>query len=119
MESGKVTSIIGPNGAGKTTVLNMICGFYRPDRLGTARQTELAGEPAFRVARAGIARTFQTPQLFERMSVLENLLVGCSAASSARPLSALASSPTCAQAQTARALLNYVGYTGSLRAARR
>ena len=60
-----VTSVIGPNGAGKTTVLNMIGGFYRPDtgsiRLG---DSELAGAPAWRVARAGIARTYQTTKLF-------------------------------------------------------
>src|SRR5206468_7194948 len=73
METGQVTSIIGPNGAGKTTLLNLICGFYRPSA-GTVRlgPIELGGRPAFRVARAGVARTFQTPQLFEQMSVLEN-----------------------------------------------
>ena len=64
-EPGRITSVIGPNGAGKTTVLNMIGGFYRPDsgsvRLGDA---ELAGAPAWRIARAGIARTYQTTQLF-------------------------------------------------------
>ena len=62
---GRITSVIGPNGAGKTTVLNMIGGFYRPQsgeiRLGA---TDLAGAPAWRVARAGIARTYQTTQLF-------------------------------------------------------
>ena len=73
---GKVTSVIGPNGAGKTTVLNMIGGFYRPDsgsiRLG---DTELAGAPAWRVARAGIARTYQTTKLFGTMSVIDNVLI--------------------------------------------
>ena len=68
---GKVTSVIGPNGAGKTTVLNMIGGFYRPDsgsiRLG---ERELARRsPAWKVARAGIARTYQTTKLFATMSV--------------------------------------------------
>ena len=73
---GRITSVIGPNGAGKTTVLNMIGGFYRPDagsiRLGDA---QLAGAPAWRIARAGIARTYQTTQLFGEMSVLDNVLV--------------------------------------------
>ena len=68
--------MIGPNGAGKTTVLNMIGGFYRPDtgsvRLG---DQELAGAPAWRVARAGIARTYQTTQLFGSMSVIDNVLI--------------------------------------------
>ena len=75
-EPGRITSVIGPNGAGKTTVLNMIGGFYRPDagsiRLG---DRELAGAPAWRIARAGIARTYQTTQLFGTMSVLDNVLV--------------------------------------------
>ena len=114
-ESGHVTSIIGPNGAGKTTVLNIVCGFYKPQsgavRLG---DQELGGEPAYRVARAGLARTFQTPQLFERMTVLENLLVAMQRGVLGSPLSEVASSPTGAQAQTARALLNYVGYHGSV-----
>ena len=115
MQSGQVTSIIGPNGAGKTTVLNMICGFYRPQtgsiRVGDA---ELAGEPAHAVARAGLARTFQTPQLFERMSVLENLLVAMQRGRLGSPLSDAASATSGAQAQTARALLDYVGYHGSV-----
>ncbi|HEX6137919.1 MAG TPA: branched-chain amino acid ABC transporter ATP-binding protein/permease [Casimicrobiaceae bacterium] len=115
VESGKVTSIIGPNGAGKTTVLNLICGFYKPQsgsiRLGGQ---DLGGASAHRVARAGLARTFQTPQLFERMSVLENLLVAMQRGALGSPWSDLASAPAGAQAQTARAVLNYVGYHGSL-----
>jgi branched-chain amino acid transport system ATP-binding protein len=75
-ESGKITSVIGPNGAGKTTVLNMIGGFYRPDagsiRLG---KEDIAGQPAWKVARAGIARTYQTTKLFETMDVLDNILI--------------------------------------------
>jgi ABC-type branched-subunit amino acid transport system ATPase component/ABC-type branched-subunit amino acid transport system permease subunit len=75
-EPGKVTSLIGPNGAGKTTVLNMLSGFYRPDagviRIG---DTQVQGSAAFRVARAGIARTYQTTQLFGSMSVAENLAI--------------------------------------------
>jgi ABC-type branched-subunit amino acid transport system ATPase component/ABC-type branched-subunit amino acid transport system permease subunit len=73
---GEVTSLIGPNGAGKTTVLNMLGGFYRPDA-GTIRagDVQLQGLPAWRVARAGIARTYQTTQLFGSMSVAENLAI--------------------------------------------
>jgi ABC-type branched-subunit amino acid transport system permease subunit/ABC-type branched-subunit amino acid transport system ATPase component len=114
MESGQVTSIIGPNGAGKTTVLNMICGFYRP-QTGSVRlgRQELAGHPTHAIARAGIARTFQTPQLFDRMTVLENILVAMQRGELGSPLSDAASSGTGAQAQTARALLDYVGYRGS------
>ena len=74
--SGKVTSLIGPNGAGKTTLLNMLSGFYRPDAGSIAiGGREIAGEPAWRIARAGIARTYQTTQLFGSMSVAENLAI--------------------------------------------
>ncbi len=72
---GQVTSIIGPNGAGKSTVLNMVGGFYAPDRGSIRLDGELAGLAAWKVARAGIARTYQTTQLFGEMTVLENLLV--------------------------------------------
>jgi branched-chain amino acid transport system ATP-binding protein len=69
-----VTSLIGPNGAGKTTVLNMLSGFYRP-AAGSIRigEREVAGLPAWRIARAGVARTYQTSQLFGSMTVAENL----------------------------------------------
>jgi branched-chain amino acid transport system ATP-binding protein len=75
-EPGRITSIIGPNGAGKSTVLNLACGFYRPDR-GSIRLAgrEIAGLTSHRVARAGIARTYQTTQLFGDMSVIDNVLV--------------------------------------------
>jgi ABC-type branched-subunit amino acid transport system ATPase component/ABC-type branched-subunit amino acid transport system permease subunit len=75
--AGTVHSLIGPNGAGKTTLVNLVSGFDAPDG-GTI---ELFGEriaaraPAA-IARRGIARTFQTPQLFEDLSVLDNVLVG-------------------------------------------
>ena len=75
-EPGRITSLIGPNGAGKSTVLNLACGFYAPDR-GAVRlaKRDIAGLPSHRIARAGIARTFQTTQLFAHMSVIDNVLV--------------------------------------------
>lgn len=74
---GALISIIGPNGAGKTTLFNCICGLYRPDR-GTIRFNgrDLAGLRPDRVTRLGIARTFQNIELFGRMTVLENVLLG-------------------------------------------
>jgi ABC-type branched-subunit amino acid transport system ATPase component len=73
---GEITSIIGPNGAGKTTALNLICGFYRPDS-GAIRIAgrDIAASSSHAVARAGIARTYQTTQLFEHMPVLDNVVV--------------------------------------------
>ena len=110
--SGRITSVIGPNGAGKTTVLNMIGGFYRPDagsiRLG---DTELAGAPAWRIARAGIARTYQTTQLFGAMSVLDNLIVAARRGRLGNPLGRAA---TIRDRGNAEALLSFVGYRGAL-----
>ena len=86
-EPGRITALIGPNGAGKTTVLNMIGGFYQPDagsiRLG---DTELAGAAPPRVARAGIARTYQTTQLFGSLSVIDNVLLGPAARPPGEPV---------------------------------
>jgi len=76
-QSGRVTSVIGPNGAGKTTLLNLISGFQHPDS-GTVRvgSREITGQPAHDVARAGLARTFQTAQPFGNLSVLDNVRLG-------------------------------------------
>ncbi|MGI9302148.1 MAG: branched-chain amino acid ABC transporter ATP-binding protein/permease [Gammaproteobacteria bacterium] len=73
---GEITSIIGPNGAGKTTALNLIGGFYSPDR-GAVRlgDRDVANRPSHVIARAGIARTYQTTQLFEHMSVRDNVMI--------------------------------------------
>ncbi len=79
--SGEITAIIGPNGAGKTTVFNCLTGFYKPTvgRLSLNRDGHdflLERMEGFDIARhAGVARTFQNIRLFQRMSVLENLLV--------------------------------------------
>ena len=105
--AGEVTSLIGPNGAGKTTVLNMLCGFYRPDagevRLGGQ---PIAGLPAWRVSRAGLARSYQTSQLFGSMTVLENLVI-------ASPGRGRKGSD--GEAAAAR-LLGFVGYRGDVHA---
>ncbi len=110
-QPGHITSLIGPNGAGKTTVLNMISGFYRPDAGSIRLGCELAGEPAWRVARAGIARTYQTTQLFGSMSVLANILVGLRGE---RLGGLLAASVRQADLDAASALLDFVGYQGAL-----
>ncbi len=74
---GALISVIGPNGAGKTTLFNCICGLYRPDRgIIHFNGRDLAGLRPDRVARLGIARTFQNIELFGRMTVLDNVLLG-------------------------------------------
>jgi branched-chain amino acid transport system ATP-binding protein len=74
---GEVHALVGPNGAGKSTLLNCVCGYYRPAR-GTIElgAQPLIGRAPDRIARLGIARVFQRIELFRRMSVLENILVG-------------------------------------------
>ena len=99
-KAGAVTSLIGPNGAGKTTVLNMLGGFYRPDagriRIGPPElMREVQGLPAWKIARAGLARTYQTTQLFGSMSVAENLEIASGK-------------------EAGEALLAFVGFAGDL-----
>ncbi|MBI5440378.1 MAG: ABC transporter ATP-binding protein [Deltaproteobacteria bacterium] len=74
---GELLALIGPNGAGKTSALNCISGIYRPTA-GAVRfgDVTLTGLKPHRIAQLGVSRTFQHGELFDRMSVLENLLVG-------------------------------------------
>jgi branched-chain amino acid transport system ATP-binding protein len=74
---GEIRGVIGPNGAGKTTLLNVISGLNRPQR-GDIRLdgTPLVGLKPSRIAALGLARTFQTTQLFRGMTVLENVMTG-------------------------------------------
>jgi branched-chain amino acid transport system ATP-binding protein len=75
--AGAVFAIIGPNGAGKSTMLNLISGVYQPDT-GSLNfgDKSLAGMPAHRRVRLGIARTFQKIRLFRQLSVLDNVVAG-------------------------------------------
>jgi len=77
LRRGELLALIGPNGAGKTSVLNCISGIYRPAG-GRIRfeGREITGWAPHAVARAGIGRTFQHAELFPRMTVLENILIG-------------------------------------------
>jgi ABC-type branched-subunit amino acid transport system ATPase component len=77
---GEVVGLIGPNGAGKTTLFNTITGLQRADTGGiTFDGREVIALSADRRSRLGIGRTFQTPQLIARLSVYDNILLGCQA----------------------------------------
>jgi branched-chain amino acid transport system ATP-binding protein len=77
VDEGAIAGLIGPNGAGKTTAFNVITRLYKPDEGRVVFDgTDVLSRPAHRIARLGIARTFQNLVLFTPMTVLENVQVG-------------------------------------------
>lgn len=74
VEKNELRVIIGPNGAGKTTVLDLICGRTKATS-GSIKfnDIELTKLPEFKIVQAGVGRKFQTPSIYENLSVLENL----------------------------------------------
>jgi neutral amino acid transport system ATP-binding protein len=74
---GKITALIGPNGAGKTTLFNLLTGFDKPNSgEWTFEGKNLAGVPAYKVARMGMVRTFQLTKALSMLTVLENMRLG-------------------------------------------
>jgi ABC-type branched-subunit amino acid transport system ATPase component/ABC-type branched-subunit amino acid transport system permease subunit len=118
LRPGEVHGLIGPNGSGKTTTLNVICGFYVPQR-GTATLGDAPlpmGEPLLR-AGLGLARTFQTPRIVGESSVLDNVMIGGTLSGRASFMEAALSLPRSRAEETAlreRALqcLRAVGLDG-------
>ncbi|MBN9440690.1 branched-chain amino acid ABC transporter ATP-binding protein/permease [Bosea sp. (in: a-proteobacteria)] len=122
VEPGQVHALIGPNGAGKTVLLNVLCGYYAPTK-GTVRLGEqtISGHAPYEIARRGIARTFQTAQLFGEMTVLENVLIGFARHGEGLFAENLVLTPRLVAAERdrherARSLLDFVGYDGDLTA---
>ena len=76
VKENTITSLIGPNGAGKTTVFNIISGLTKPDK-GTIKlqNKNIANLPAYKIAQAGISRTFQLTKVFKNLSIKDNLLI--------------------------------------------
>lgn len=77
VEEKKITGLIGPNGAGKSTLFNMVSAVFPPSE-GEIwfRNERIDSYPAFKIAPLGISRTFQNLQVFKKMTVIENVMVG-------------------------------------------
>ncbi|MEM5947056.1 ABC transporter ATP-binding protein [Spirochaetia bacterium 38H-sp] len=80
LKKGELVGLIGPNGAGKTTVFNMLSGIYAPTEgriffAAAGTMQDITGLPSHKIARMGIARTFQNIRLLKQRTVLENVLV--------------------------------------------
>jgi branched-chain amino acid transport system ATP-binding protein len=115
---GELLGLIGPNGSGKTTLIDLVSGFQPPDhgRIAFAGSPVAGWEP-HRLAKAGLARTFQRVRLFGALSVLDNVMVGMHGRTAGGDLGRLLGLPAArASAQEAagdaRALLDRVGLTG-------
>jgi branched-chain amino acid transport system ATP-binding protein len=81
VHQSEIVAIIGPNGAGKTSLLNCSSGLYHPQRgkilfYNDGQEYELTKMPPYKIAEAGVARSFQNIELFKHMTVLENLMLG-------------------------------------------
>lgn len=77
IKAGEICALIGPNGAGKTTLFNVITGIYAPDAGQVYFDKQLiSGLKPYQIARIGITRTFQNLQVFDNMTVRENVMVG-------------------------------------------
>lgn len=74
---GQIVGLIGPNGSGKTTLFNCVSGLFKPSAGRIIFDGEdITGEPAYRIARRGLTRTFQVVRPLKEMTVLENVMVG-------------------------------------------
>ncbi len=77
VEEGAILALIGPNGAGKSTLFNLITGIYRPTSGSIVfKGNAVSGTPTYKIAAAGIGRTFQNIRLFTDLTVLDNVLIG-------------------------------------------
>jgi branched-chain amino acid transport system ATP-binding protein len=85
LEQGEIVGLIGPNGAGKTTLFNCIAGFYKPTNGKVLFEgRDITGWPAHRVAKTGIARTFQSMKIMPNLTVEENVMIGAFSQTSVR-----------------------------------
>jgi len=99
VQEGQIVGLIGPNGAGKTTFIDAITGFVKSDGRVEIDGEDLTGAPPHTRARRGLARTWQSIELFDDLSVRENLLVASHRPSVLRTLKETVSSPDLASAE--------------------
>lgn len=122
IESGSITSIIGPNGAGKTTLINVVTGVIPPTRGNVFFKGEnISTRPPHHIANAGIARTYQTPRIDGRSTVLDNVLTGRCMHHRSSLLAALGNLPRyrheeAATRDEARELIDFLGLSAWLEA---
>jgi branched-chain amino acid transport system permease protein len=90
---GRITALIGPNGSGKTTLLNLVCGFYRREEGTIAIDGSPLHRTAHKIARGGVARTFQTPLIPPGVTVREVVASGRYSLDPASFAGAIARSP--------------------------
>jgi len=110
LQEGEILGLIGPNGSGKSTTFNLIAGTLRPGAGSIRFQgREIAGQSAARVAHLGIARTFQIPRPFRRLSILENVALAAYYGQAERP----ARGAAFAQAREALALVGLPSDAGA------
>lgn len=77
VRDGSITGLIGPNGAGKTTFFNLVSGVYKPDSGNVEFDGgQISGKFCYQINESGISRTYQVINLFKKMTVMENVLVG-------------------------------------------
>ena len=115
VDKNSITGLIGPNGAGKTTLFNCITGALAPSE-GTVKfeGRDITGTSPHLVAQAGLIRTFQLARLFKRMTVLENVMVGCHTTGRAGTLACLLGTPAVLREEAklkrkAKEILDFVG----------
>ena len=76
VEKGEIVAVIGPNGAGKTTLFNLLTGLLKPDGGKVfLKDQDITGLPAHEICRKGISRSFQVVNVFQRLSVFENVQI--------------------------------------------
>jgi branched-chain amino acid transport system ATP-binding protein len=120
--ASQTVGIIGANGAGKTTFVNMITGHLRPTK-GSIwfEDRDITGRPSREITRLGIARSFQVPQIFASLTVLENICAATAVARTAgrlihQALTPLHSSSMRAESETVLELFRIAGYRHALAA---